>query len=95
LREFDLQCPFRRPRPSREDIEDQLRPVDHLDPRRVFQVALLRRRQVMVDDQHVGLDRLRQFFQFLDLAESEQRRRVDCGPHLKNFRSDLRPRAGR
>ena len=51
-----------------EDVEDQLRPVDHARVERVLEVALLRRRQLVVDEQALGLGRLEALLELLDLA---------------------------
>ena len=44
--------------------------------RRLFQIALLRGRQIVIDNQHVGLERFRQLFEFFHLAVTEQRGRI-------------------
>ena len=93
LREFDLQAPFGRAGAVGEDIEDQLCPVDDLYPDRLFEIALLRGRQFVIDDEHVCGERFRQLFQLLHLPVSEQRRRVRHGTHLKHFRGNFRPSA--
>jgi hypothetical protein len=53
LRQFHLQAAFRSARPVRKYVEDQLRPVDDFDRGSFFEVALLRRREVVIDDQNV------------------------------------------
>ena len=53
LRELDLQLAFARPRAAREDVEDQLRAVEHLALERRLEVAQLRRRQLVVEDDDV------------------------------------------
>ena len=54
LRELDLQLSLGRHRVLREDVEDQLRPVDDARLELVLEQALLRRRELVVDDQHLG-----------------------------------------
>ena len=54
LRELDLKSPFGRASAASEDVEDQLRPVDDLDADRLVEIALLRGRQFVIDDQDVG-----------------------------------------
>jgi hypothetical protein len=95
LGEFDLKAPFGRAGAVGEDVEDQLRAVDDLDADRFFEVALLRGRQFVIHDEHVGGERFRQFFQLLHLAVSEQRRGVRHGTHLKYFGGDFRAGASR
>ena len=53
LRELDLQLAFARPRAPREDVEDELRAVDDLAVERLLEVAQLRRRQLVVEDDDV------------------------------------------
>ena len=50
LRQLDLQATLARARVLREDVEDQRRAVEHLDVERVLEVALLRGRQFVVED---------------------------------------------
>ena len=53
LRELDLQLAFARPRAAREDVENELRAIDDLAIERVLEVAQLRRRQLVVEDDDV------------------------------------------
>ena len=52
LRQLHLQLAFARARAPREDIQDELGPVENLDVQRFFQIALLGRRQLVVEDHH-------------------------------------------
>ena len=54
LRELDLELSLGALRVLREDVEDQLRPVDDASRQRVLERLLLRRLQLVVDDQHLG-----------------------------------------
>ena len=54
LGELDLQLAFGAPCVLREDVEDQLRPIDDARLQRVFERALLGRRELVVDEQHLG-----------------------------------------
>ena len=54
LRELDLQAPLPRARAHREDIEDEGGAVDHLELELLLQVALLRGRELVVEDDGVG-----------------------------------------
>ena len=56
LRELDLQLAFARPRAPREDVEDQLRAIDDLAVERLLEVAQLRRRQLVVEDDDVDVE---------------------------------------
>ena len=53
LRELDLQLAFPRARAAREDVEDELRAIDDLAIERAFEIAQLRRRQLVVEDDDV------------------------------------------
>ena len=55
LRELDLQLAFARPRAAREDVEDELRAIDDLAADRFFDLPQLRRRQLVVEDDDVGV----------------------------------------
>ena len=54
LRELDLELSLGARRVLGEDVEDQLRPVDHARVERVLEEALLRRIELVVDDQALG-----------------------------------------
>ena len=54
LSELDLELSLGRDGVLREDVEDQLRPVDDAGRQRVLERALLRRLELVVDDQHLG-----------------------------------------
>ncbi len=51
LRELDLELPLGRRRVLGEDVEDQLRPVDDARVERVLEEPLLRRIELVVDEQ--------------------------------------------
>ena len=54
LRELDLELALGAPRVLREDVEDQLGPVDDTQLERVLEASLLARVEVVVDDQRLG-----------------------------------------
>ena len=68
LRQFDLELRFRRAGARGEDVEDQLAAVDHFDFEGLFEVARLAGRQIVIEQNHVGVVRLNEFFQFAELA---------------------------
>ena len=49
LRQLDLQLPFARPRAPREDVENQLGAIDDAPAEDLFEVARLRRRELVVE----------------------------------------------
>ena len=98
LRQLDLQPRFARARAAREDVEDQLRAVHHLDAERLLEIAHLRRREVVVEDGHVGLALLGQRLQLFDLALADERARdwIGAAPlHQMRRRARARPRCRR
>ena len=76
LCELDLQLAFAALRTLRKDLEDQRRAIDHLDLERALEVALLRRAQRDVEHGEAGIGRLERSSEFLDLATTEEERRV-------------------
>ena len=54
LRELDLELALGADGVLGEDVEDQLRPVDDARRERVLERPLLGRRELVVDEQHVG-----------------------------------------
>jgi hypothetical protein len=55
LREFNLQLTFSRSRMSRKDIQDKLCAVDHPPLYDSFDVALLRRAEIVIEKKNVGI----------------------------------------
>ena len=90
LRQLDLQLAFARPRAPRKDVEDQLRAIDHLAIEPLVQLAQLRRRQLVVEDDQVGVGFGRRVRQHLDLAAAEKRRRIGLGPILQHAQDHAR-----
>ena len=72
--ELDLQAPFPRPRPRAENFEDQSGAVEHLGVPRGFEIALLHRRERMIDDHELRILGADQAFKLIDLAGAEQGR---------------------
>ena len=81
-RQFDLKPPLLGPCATAEDFQDQAGAVDDLHLPRLFQIALLHRRQGVVDDDGFGVRGAHERGQFLDLARAEQGRgRGAAQPH--------------
>ena len=87
--ELDLQAPFPRPRPLAEDLEDEPGAVEHLCAPRGFKVALLYRRQRMVDDDEFRILGADQTLELGDLAGAEQGRRPRARQRHKAARPDV------
>lgn len=72
LRELHLQTPFTALRAGAEDIENELRAVEHGKVHGALDVALLRGRERDVEDEAVGLGLLGELSEFLDLPRPEE-----------------------
>jgi hypothetical protein len=93
LREFNLRLPLPRPRPPGEDIENQLRPVDHTEAKSLLEVPELRRGQLLIADHHVDPLLVAGERQLLDLPASQEGRRVRLRAFLDQ--AQRHQRAGR
>ena len=67
LRQLDLELPFGARGVLREDVEDQLRAVDHARVERVLEEPLLGRLELVVDEQALGVGLLEVLLQLLEL----------------------------
>src|SRR5207248_9320887 len=76
LRELHLELAFARPRAAREDVEDQLRAVDDLPVDVLLDVAQLRRRQLVVEDDDVDVALVAGGGKHFDFAAAEEGRRI-------------------
>ena len=79
MRQLDLQDAFPGMRPLPEDLEDQSGPVDHLGLPGALEIALLDRRQGVVDDHQPDLVGGDPLADLLDLAGAEERRGTIIG----------------
>ena len=75
LCQLDLQLAFVAARALGENIENELAAVDDPDFERRFQIALLRRGQILVHDHEIGMAVAQRFLDLVDLAAADQRRR--------------------
>ncbi len=94
LRQFDLHAALAGAGARRENIQNELRAVD--DPRadRLFQIALLRGREVVIEDHHVGMNGSGFRRQFLHFALPDQRGRLGARPGLDHAGADGGSRRG-
>src|SRR6185437_12418401 len=92
LRELDFELAFEASRALREDVENQLITIEHAPPGVLLEVALLARRERMIDEDHVRLARLRNAAHFLRLATAEKESRVGTLAPARHGRN--RPRTG-
>ena len=82
LRELDLELPLGGDRVLREDVEDQLGPVDDSRLELVLQQALLRRRELVVDEQHLRASVSVRLLQLLELPLAHVRAWIGMRPML-------------
>ena len=82
LRQFHLEAAFPRARAPGEDIEDQLRAVDDLGGKLLFEVALLGGREVVVENDQAGVQRLAQRRHLDDFALTDESGGFGRGPRL-------------
>lgn len=76
LRELDLELAFSRPRAAREDVQNELRPVNHAKVQGFFQVSELRWGQVMTENHRLRSCRLRFPANLFQLPATHKRGRV-------------------
>ncbi|MNU85057.1 hypothetical protein D3C71_747940 [compost metagenome] len=74
MRQIDLQRAFLGGGTAAENLEDQASTVDDLGVQFFFEIALLHRRQRMIDDDEAGIPLVEKRLDFLDLAGSHQGR---------------------
>ena len=82
LRQLDLQLAVAALRALREDVEDQHRAVDDLEVGEVGDRVRLHRRQVGIEDQHVGVELHRADQHLFELAAADQVLGIGVGPAL-------------
>ncbi len=54
LRQFHLQLAFTGSGMAREDIQNQLRPIDDAGVNNALDIALLRRRKIVIEENQIG-----------------------------------------
>jgi len=74
LRQFDLELALAGGSPTREDVENELRPINHAALERFLEVSNLQARQLAVHDDHVRLRLHDVRSEFLDLPLADKRR---------------------
>ena len=80
LRQFDLQLAFPGARPIGEDVQDQFRPRHYPAAKPLLQIALLRWRRVVIDDEEVRLRGPHQAGHFVQLARAGKPARMRMLP---------------
>ncbi len=94
LGQFHLQLSFPGAGVAGKNVENELGPVN--DPRvhDAFDIALLRRREIVVEQDYVGGDRRGRSGNFFQLAFADESRRFGAIAMLHELTRDLRARAG-
>ena len=90
LGELDLPLAFPRARPAGEDVEDQLRAIDHLPLESILELAELPRRQLVIDDHHVHITLGAGRGEARHFAGADERPRVGLGALLQHAQHDRR-----
>ena len=80
LRQLDLRARFAAARAAGEDVENQSAPIDHLDLGDLLEVARLRGREVVVEDDQLRAAACSQRLELLRLAAADVRGRIGTRP---------------
>src|SRR5262245_55681913 len=91
LSQLHLQPGFARPRPRGEDVENQLAAVEYLHFGRFFKIADLGGRQVVVENNHVGIGHLDLFLELRELAFADVGGGIDFLAPLRQTADDDGP----
>ena len=92
LGQLDLELALGGVRVLGEDVQDHRRAVDHPHLQRILERALLARRQLVVRDDHLGVDLRQELAQLVELARAEVGARIGAaavlhergdGPHAR------------
>jgi hypothetical protein len=94
LCQFHLQAAFPRPGAGGKDVQNELGAIDHLRVERLFQVALLGRCQVLVEDDRIDVPGLYRGRDFDDFAAAEKSRGFRGNAGLNDTVGDVRTSAG-
>ena len=89
LRQLDLELALGAARVLGEDVEDQLRAVDHARLEQVLEPPLLARDELVVDEQRLGV-RIRECtLQLVELSLADVRGRIGTHPRLHERRDGI------
>src|SRR5580704_8079431 len=89
LRDLDLQLAFESARALRENIENQLTPIDDAKIEFLFQVARLRRTERIVENRKRGAGPMRDLLDLRGLALADEGPRVGRFELLRDGLGDL------
>jgi hypothetical protein len=88
-----LQLTFTGPGVAGKNVEDELRPVDHAALDDFFDIALLRRRQIMIKEQDISIDRSGRSGDLLELSGAYQCRWIWPVAALQDLSYNISPGA--
>ena len=94
LGQFHLQPRFDGLRTGGEDVENHLAAVEHLDAERLLEIAGLCRREIVIEDHHVGIVALDEFGEILEFAGADIRGELNLLPFLGEFGDHARAGGG-
>jgi hypothetical protein len=77
----------------RKNVENQLGAIDHPSMNQVFNVALLRSGEIVIEQKKVGIHRRGSARNFLELARADQSGGIGPLAPLQNFADNFRARA--
>jgi len=95
LRKLDLQLAFAAARVSRKNIENELGTINHSALGVLFDVALLHRREITVENNERSFFGVRFGADFVEFAAANERRRVSSIAELKHRSCNFRAGAAR
>jgi hypothetical protein len=91
LRQFDLQLAFSRARVARKNVEDQLGAIDDSPLDDLFNIALLGRAEIVVEQENVGIHRGCRAGDFFKFARADQGRWIGPVASLQDLAHNVGP----
>ena len=95
LREFHFELAFEAARALRKDVEDEAVAIEHAPADMLFEIALLARRECVIDENDVGFGRGRRGAHFVRLAAAHEEARIRTLAPAGHRRNRLRTRGAR
>ena len=93
LRQLHLQLAFAGPRMAGENIEDELGAVDHAHVDKLFDIALLRSGEIVIEQKQIGGDRSSGAGNFFQFSAADERGWIGTVAALQKFAATIsRPR---
>jgi len=89
LRELDLELTFTGSGVAGKNVENKLSPVDYASVHFPFDIALLGRRQIVIEEDEIGGNRGGSAFDFLQFSFADQSGRIGFVAVLQEFAGDF------